>query len=90
VSGVGLVTKLAPVLAAEQRCWLAHRFGATMVLVWWLQVAGTAGFAVVLGAGWLAWRRHGAPGTSRAYMVSLFSVGVLVLAVAVWLVITTA
>ncbi len=58
--------------------------------MWWLEVATLAGFSVLLSAACLAWRRGGLRYGTRAGMTGMLLAGVVVLAVGVYLVVSTA
>jgi hypothetical protein len=53
-------------------------------IVWWLYLVAVAAFAVVLVSSWVAWRQHGAPGSSRTTMIVLFAAGAALLVIGVW------
>jgi hypothetical protein len=55
--------------------------------VWWLKLAGLTGFGVLLGSGFIAWRRNGSD-RSTVYMTALFSVGLVVFGIGVYLLVT--
>jgi len=57
--------------------------------VWWLQLVGVVGFGVLMGAGFVAGRRNGAP-RSKLYKTVLFGAGLVMLAAGVYLLVITA
>jgi hypothetical protein len=58
--------------------------------MWWLELAGVVGFAVVLGTSFIAWRRHGTAHGRPATMGALLVGGLVVLAVGVYAIAATA
>lgn len=57
--------------------------------MWWLQLVGVVGFGVLIGAGFVAWRRNGAP-RSKLYQAVLFCAGLVMFAAGVYLLMITA